>query len=115
MKRDGFTLIELVVSFALLGLISVSMLSVFSTGLGNIFRAGVRTETVNIAEYDMIYLGEVTTTETVSISLPTTSKDSSDNDVSVEINEIKGSHISDSLRGEVEVDIFYFSPVYGGN
>jgi type II secretory pathway pseudopilin PulG len=44
--RKGITLIEIVISIALVGIILVSMLSIFDTGLFNIKRAGDRTSIV---------------------------------------------------------------------
>lgn len=44
--RKGITLIEIVISIALVGIILVSMLSIFDTGLFNIIRAGDRTSIV---------------------------------------------------------------------
>ena len=44
--KKGITLIEIVISIALVGIILVSMLSIFDTGLFNIIRAGDRTSIV---------------------------------------------------------------------
>lgn len=44
--RKGITLIEIIISIALVGVILVSMLSIFDTGLFNIKRAGDRTSIV---------------------------------------------------------------------
>ncbi len=43
-KRNGLTLIEVVVSIAIIGIISISVLNIFNTGLKNILIAGKRTD-----------------------------------------------------------------------
>jgi prepilin-type N-terminal cleavage/methylation domain-containing protein len=45
-KRIGLTLIEVIVSIAIIGIIAMSSLTIFDSGLRNIARAGSRTETV---------------------------------------------------------------------
>jgi prepilin-type N-terminal cleavage/methylation domain-containing protein len=44
--RKGLTLIEVIISIALMGIVLVSVLSIFDTGLFNIKRAGDRTDVV---------------------------------------------------------------------
>ena len=53
-KREGFTLIELIVSLALIGIIAVSMFNAFDTGLFNIVRAGNRTVNTETATSNFI-------------------------------------------------------------
>lgn len=45
-SKKGLTLIELIVSLAIAGIIAISMLSLFNTSIINIIRAGDRTEEV---------------------------------------------------------------------
>lgn len=45
-KRKALTLLEVVISMALVGVIAVVFLTIFSTGNKNIFRSGKRTETI---------------------------------------------------------------------
>lgn len=52
-KRKGITLIELIISIAILGIISVVILGIFDQGLSNILRAGRRTETVLSAKEEL--------------------------------------------------------------
>lgn len=49
-KRKGLTLIEVIVSVALLGIIAMVFLNVFNTGNKNIIRSGNRTDDVIIIE-----------------------------------------------------------------
>ena len=77
MKRKGLTLIELVISIAILGLISVTILNIFNSGLMNIIRAGDITELTSnaISDVDKKILTSVVGEDNVSeneidISLP---------------------------------------------
>ena len=76
MKKKGFTLIELIVSIAILGIISVVVLSIFNTGLLNIQRAGKITQNTISATTIMDYkilnavVGDLNVSET-TISIPT--------------------------------------------
>lgn len=45
-NKKGFTLIEVILSIALIALIAVTILGIFGTGVRNIVRAGNRTEAV---------------------------------------------------------------------
>lgn len=45
-KRLGFTLIELIISLSIVGIISVTFLNIFNMGLINISNAGRRTDNV---------------------------------------------------------------------
>ena len=50
MVRRGFTLIELIVSIAIIGMIAVALLPAFNLSIMNIVRAGNRTRSVTVAE-----------------------------------------------------------------
>lgn len=52
-KRKGITLIELIISVAILGIISVGILGIFDQSLINILRAGKRTEIVLSAKEEL--------------------------------------------------------------
>lgn len=43
-KRKALTLVEVVISMALIGIVAIVFLSIFSTGNSNIFRSGKRTK-----------------------------------------------------------------------
>lgn len=58
-RKNGFTLIELIISIAILGLISVTFLSIFNMGLINISRAGNRTSAVEEAEKNISTPSEI--------------------------------------------------------
>lgn len=45
-KRQGLTLIEIILSISLLGIIALVILTIFNTGTKNIIKAGDRTEDV---------------------------------------------------------------------
>ena len=45
--RKGLTLIEVIIALAIIGMISISVMSIFSTGLNNIVKAGNRTVAIN--------------------------------------------------------------------
>ena len=49
-RKKGFTLVELVVSIALLGMLAVVFLTMFSNGYINIIASGNRTRAVKVAE-----------------------------------------------------------------
>lgn len=68
MNKKGVSLIELVISMAILGMIVVTILSIFNTGLTNIVRAGDITEITNSAgsEIDKKILTAVVGDEKVS-------------------------------------------------
>ncbi len=44
-RRKGMTLIEVLVAMAIIGIVAISMLSLFSTGFSFIVRAGEKSET----------------------------------------------------------------------
>ncbi len=58
-RKNGFTLIELIISIAILGLVSVTFLSIFNMGLINISRAGNRTTAVEMAEKNIYNTTEI--------------------------------------------------------
>jgi prepilin-type N-terminal cleavage/methylation domain-containing protein len=46
-NKKGFTLVELIISIAILGIISTAFLSMFGFGYSNITEAGIRTKAIN--------------------------------------------------------------------
>lgn len=46
-NKSGFTLIEIIVSMALIGFIAVSFLTLFTSGFTNIFMMGKKTQVMN--------------------------------------------------------------------
>lgn len=69
MKKKGFTLIELIISIAILGLISVTFLSIFNMGLINISKAGNRTAAVKEAEKNISTPTEINDFD-ITVKLP---------------------------------------------
>ena len=48
-NNKGFTLIEIILAIAILGIIIVSFMSIFSSGIKNIFSAGKKDEAISLA------------------------------------------------------------------
>ncbi len=96
-KQKGFTLIEVILSLAIIGIVSIAILTGLNTSLQNIVRAGNRTEAVEISE--KVIFNETDTVEkqyTVTITIGSES-------LTVEnmtINEIKGSAVIDGSSGD---------------
>lgn len=64
-KRKGITLIEIIVSIAVIGVLVIPIFTIFNSGLMNILRAGTRTEVViDVKEnMDALLLGNTPGTE----------------------------------------------------
>ena len=69
-KNKGFTIIEIIVSLAIIGILAVVFMSVFSTGLVNIVRAGVRTKAVGTAVDEFYDEPDIISSDTLEISCP---------------------------------------------
>ena len=106
MNKDGFTLIELIVSLAIMGLIVVTILPIINTGLSNIIYSGNRTEAVSLANDDIF---NNTEKENFSIVVKLPDKVSDDIDVIVEGNIITGtSNISG--RSDSKFELYIYRP-----
>lgn len=106
MNKDGFTLIELIVSLAIMGLIVVTILPIINTGLSNIIYSGNRTEAVSLANDDIF---NNTEKENFSIVVKLPDKVSDDIDVIIEGNIITGtSNISG--RSDSKVELYIYRP-----
>lgn len=106
-KRRGLTLIELVVSLAIIGIIAVTMLSIFGTGLLNITRAGNRTANTEAATNNFISNPEAISEE---ITLQINLGDDGENYVKVKGKIGRGSGTIPGKYGNVEVQIESFVP-----
>lgn len=105
-NEKGFTLIELIISIALFGLIAVMLTSIFSNSLFNIVRAGKRTEVVSDAE--KILLGNNPTVleeRTVIVKLPVIDDHNiaSVKDIEVPVSFVEGTAIDDSFTSNIIV------------
>jgi|GEM_PF-1968113 len=110
-NKKGFTLIEVIVSLALIGIIVVAMLGSFDTSLLNITRAGSRTLNTSAAENNILNSPvPVSTNETVSVILPIKSDGSTN---TIEISGSYGSglgNIDNTSYGNTPVEIEAFIP-----
>jgi len=52
-RKKGMTLVEIIVSIAILGIIAVAFLPVFTTGFSSVFHAGNKSEALYRAQQDM--------------------------------------------------------------
>lgn len=70
-KKRGFTLIELIVALAVLGIIIIAFINMFSTAIFGVFRAGDKGTAYTLAKEDVetrIARGETVSTEALSIT-----------------------------------------------
>jgi len=81
-NNKGFTLIELIISIAILGLVAVTFLSIFNMGLTNIKKAGDRTSAVEVAEKHLSYSPEIKDFK-ITVKLPDISNNNSRIDIEV--------------------------------
>jgi prepilin-type N-terminal cleavage/methylation domain-containing protein len=103
-KKNGFTLIEVILSLALIGLISVSVLGIFNSGLLNITRAGNRTEGTSKAQEDFVEDVVSYDNPVVTVVLPLS--DDSTESIDMPVIMQKGSVIIDEgTRGEILVEV----------
>lgn len=109
MKNDkGVTLIELILSMALIGIIAVSVFTVFNASLINIVRAGKRTEAVNLAEERFDDNPTIIVEKSIIIDIPSPA--------GTKTHTIKGSEAKGSVQihegpvPNIEVEINAFIP-----
>lgn len=53
-NKKGFTLVEVIVAIAVLGIIAIAMLPIFSTSIKSISRSGQRTNNIRELQDDMV-------------------------------------------------------------
>lgn len=121
-KRKGFTLIELIVSIALVGILFITVLNAMDTGLLNIVRAGSRTKNTVVAGNNIIVSPiAISESTTIDVELPYLIYNP-DNTVSEDtvIVPIPGSfgkgigNVDDGFYGNVNVEIEAFIPYLPG-
>ena len=105
-KNDGFTLIEVIISVAIIGILSMSFMSVFNTSIVNIVRAGNRTIGVDLAEAEMLENG-VVIGESVEIEVILTDGIKQKITGSTRKGTI---NVNKGMLGQVEVSIETFVP-----
>lgn len=117
MKNKGFTLIEVIVSLAIIGIIAVGMLTIFNTGLVNIVSAGERASATNLAELNLYEDEAELNSNSISINLPTGMKDETSASETFEVvvngSLNKGTHTSTIFNRSVKVDIYKYFPSFG--
>ena len=69
-NRKGLTLVEIIISMAIIGIVAMVFLSVFSSSFVNIVRAGVRTKAVAAAANEFHGDPSVVRHETIEVELP---------------------------------------------
>lgn len=72
-KSDqGFSLIEIVISLAIIGIVTITLLQMFTSGLQGIYRANDKTEEVFLSQSEIESKFEqgATTSDTISITFP---------------------------------------------
>lgn len=104
-NKKGVTLIEIIISLAILGIIVVSLLAMFSTGFTFIARAGQRSEATfdNITQVeDVLKERNSTTSDDIPIVFSDSSTIDAEGSEESEVVPFTGS----------EVEFFYFHPKY---
>lgn len=110
-NNKGLTLIEIIVSLAIIGIIAVVFFSLFNTSLVNIVRAGIRTKAVGVAVDDFNDSPEIISSKTVLIELPVAGGGTN-------VIEINGSYARSKVNviegsiPDVEVEVEAFIPGY---
>lgn len=109
MKNQGYTLIETIISIAIIGIIAISILAIFNSGLINITKAGNRTKAVSIAEDTFLNDGEIID-ESIEIEVQLPNVDDMSN-YKIKGKVIKGEVILNSgFKNETKVEIKAFVP-----
>lgn len=112
-NKEGFTLIELIISIAIVGLLAVILTNVFSNSFVNIVRAGKRAEVVSNAE--KVLFGDNPTViedRTVKVSLPIIDENGNEivKDIDVKVNIVEGTAVDDTLiRNILEVKLIKYN------
>lgn len=109
MKREkGMTLVEVILSLALLGILSVVFINAFTMGFTKIVHAGHRTNAVGQAQAFFYENPAITTSEDIKVVLPTATS-------TVEIT-VSGSYATGNVTlnpgtsQEVKVEVLTFVP-----
>jgi prepilin-type N-terminal cleavage/methylation domain-containing protein len=117
-NKKGLTLIEVIISIAIIGILAVSTLSIFDAGLLNIIRAGKRTETV-LEVKDGIDLLIITKDDTIeSIGGPSLNIDETPIEIIVDFSDSSGitdvvieGKLSESKKIDDKKNIVYLETV----
>lgn len=107
-NREGLTLVELLVSLAIVSIIVVSLLNMFGTGLFNIVRAGNRTVNTETATNNFI-TNPVPVSDEIILTIDF-GGDAGEDTVEVKGRMGKGSGTLPGKYGNIEVDIESFVP-----
>src|SRR5690554_6222932 len=110
-NNKGLTLIEIIVSLAIIGILAVMFLSVFGTSFLSIVRAGVRTRAVGEAADDFNNNPTIVSTKNIEVELPVPSGGTSV--INIEGSYAKGYvSVNEGSIANLEVEIETFIPGY---
>ncbi|SCZ81731.1 type II secretion system protein [Acidaminobacter hydrogenoformans] len=102
-QTNGFTLVELIISIALIGLIASFFLALFTSGFANIIGMGNKTKAMN--NNAMVIMDEIYKTPSLISSVSNDEIDLGYGD-NVTINVASGGSIPTGLK-KVEIEVFY--------
>lgn len=110
MKNKGFTLIEIILALAIIGIISIPVFTTFNSALSNVVKAGNRTQAIEEAKYKL----EMEPDETPipgGINVSIEMESDSPKVVSVNVNEVVGEYtINQGTKRELKVEILSYIP-----
>lgn len=107
-KNKGFTIIEIIVSLAIIGILAVVFMSVFSTGLVNIVRAGVRTKAVGTAVDEFYDEPDIISSDTLEFELPISG---GTNTIEITGSYVRGKvNVTEGQISNLEVEVEAFVP-----
>jgi prepilin-type N-terminal cleavage/methylation domain-containing protein len=107
-KNKGMTLIEVIVALAILGIISISFLNLFSKGYTDIFKSGFRTNTTMKLQSMVDYLNSQTINSTDEIDTYITIYLSSKYSYTKDVNYKKVINLNSLNTVESNISVKYF-------
>lgn len=107
-KEKGMTLVEIIVSLALLGILSIAFINAFTMGFTRIIHAGHRTDAVGQAQASFYANPQIEKNEIISITLPVPSGTTP---ISVDGSFVKGIvTLNAGTSQEVSVEVLTYMP-----
>lgn len=110
MKRSkGLTLVEIIISMAIFGILSVVFINAFTMGFTRIVHSGHRTNAVGQAQEFFYSSPVITTSEVITIQLPVSA--STTTAITVSGSYAKGNvTLNSGTSQEVDVEVMTFVP-----